>query len=68
MEHFSVVQSIIRAGLAGDRAAFDKQVLRLRERLQKDGQAKEVETIDRLRASINETQEMARVESRSPAF
>jgi hypothetical protein len=59
MEHFSVVQSIIRAALAGDRAALDKQVVRLRERLEKAGQTKEADTIDRLRASVNEAHEMA---------
>src|SRR5258708_33308949 len=59
MEHFSVIQSIIRAGLAGDRAALDKQVVRLRERLEKAGQTKEAETIDRLRASVNEAHDMA---------
>lgn len=59
MEHFSVVQSIIRAGLSGDREALDKQVLRLRERLEKAGHAKEAATIDRLRAAVNETHEMA---------
>ena len=59
MEHFSVVQSIIRAALAGDRVALDKQVVRLRERLEKAGQTKEADTIDRLRASVNEAHEMA---------
>jgi hypothetical protein len=59
MEHFAVVQSIIRAGLAGDRGALDKQVLRLRERLEKAGESKEAETLERLRAAARETQEMA---------
>jgi hypothetical protein len=59
MEHFSVIQSIIRAGLAGDRAALDKQVVRLRERMEKAGQTKEAETIDRLRASVSEAHDMA---------
>jgi hypothetical protein len=59
MEHFSVVQSIIRAALAGDRDALDKQIVRLRERLEKAGQTKEVATLDRLRASTNEAHEMA---------
>ncbi|SDT37418.1 AAA family ATPase [Bradyrhizobium canariense] len=59
MEHFSVIQSIIRAGLAGDRAALDKQVVRLRERMEKAGQIKEAETIDRLRASVSEAYDMA---------
>jgi hypothetical protein len=59
MEHFAVVQSIIRAGLAGDRKALDKQVLRLRERLEKAGESKEAETLERLRAAARDTQEMA---------
>ncbi|TIP21134.1 MAG: ATP-binding protein, partial [Mesorhizobium sp.] len=45
MEHFAVVQSIIRAGLAGDREALDKQVLRLRERLEKAGESKDAATL-----------------------
>ena len=48
MEHFSVVQSLIRAGLSGDQTAFRKQVSRLRARFLKDGDNKSVSTIDRL--------------------
>lgn len=59
MEHFAVVQSIIRAGLAGDREALDKQVLRLRERLEKGGESKEAATLERLRTAARDTQEMA---------
>ncbi|WP_245511306.1 MULTISPECIES: ATP-binding protein [unclassified Mesorhizobium] len=59
MEHFAVVQSIIRAGLAGDREALDKQVLRLRERLEKAGESKDAATLERLRAAARDTQEMA---------
>lgn len=59
MEHFAVIQSIIRAGLAGDRDAVDKQVLRLRERLEKAGEEKEAATLERLRASARDTQDMA---------
>ncbi|MHC2627258.1 hypothetical protein ACVIW2_009345 [Bradyrhizobium huanghuaihaiense] len=58
MEHFAVVQSIIRAGLAGDREALDKQVMRLCERLEKAGESKEVATLHRLRAAARDTQEM----------
>lgn len=58
MEHFAVVQSIIRAGLAGDREVLDKQVLRLRERLEKAGETKEAATLERLRAAARDTQEM----------
>lgn len=59
MEHFSVIQSMIRAGLASDREAFDKQIVRLRERLEKAGDAKDAATIDRLRAAARGTQELA---------
>ncbi|MEY2757372.1 MAG: hypothetical protein RIR33_1150 [Pseudomonadota bacterium] len=58
MEHFSAVQSIIRAGLAGDRAALEKQVARLRDRLSKDGSSKEAETIDRLLKAAAEAPEL----------
>jgi len=50
MDHFSVVQSIIRSGLAGDQ---------LLTRLVKDGQEKEAATIRRLIASAVETKEIA---------
>lgn len=58
MEHFSVVQSLIRAGLAGEREVFDKQVGRLRSRLLKSGDHKSVETIDRLLRSATEVKEL----------
>lgn len=54
MDHSSVVQSLIRAGLSSDAAAFTKQVKRLRTRLAKDGDQKFVDTIDRLLASAAE--------------
>lgn len=59
MDHFAVVQSIVRAGLAGDREALDKQVLRLRERLEKAGETKEAATLERLRAAARDTQYLA---------
>jgi hypothetical protein len=59
MDHFAVVQSIVRAGLAGDREALDKQVLRLRERLEKAGETKEAATLERLRAAARDTQDLA---------
>ena len=58
MENFAVVQSIIRAALAGNREELDKQILRLRERLAHDGKSKEIAAIDRLRASGNQASEM----------
>lgn len=48
MEHFSVVQSLIRAGLDGKTAVVEKQVGRLRSRLEKAGDTKSVAKIDRL--------------------
>ncbi|RVR13533.1 AAA family ATPase [Sinorhizobium meliloti] len=59
MEHFAVIQSIVRAGLSGDRDALDKQIERLRERLQKAGDVKDAATLERLRAAARDTQEMA---------
>lgn len=59
MEHFAVVQSIVRAALAGDQAALGKQVTRLRERLEKAGAAKEAATLERLLEAVEETREMA---------
>lgn len=58
MDHFSVIQSIIRAGLSGDSDSFDKQVARLRARLEKSGASKEAATIDRLLKSSVETKEI----------
>ncbi|MEO9490958.1 MAG: ATP-binding protein, partial [Marinomonas sp.] len=58
MEHFSVIQSIIRAGLSGDTEAFDKQVVRLRSRLEKAGATKDAATIERLLRSATETKEI----------
>ncbi|MBP2463798.1 MULTISPECIES: AAA family ATPase [unclassified Rhizobium] len=59
MEHFPAIQSVIRAALTGDRDALDKQILRLRDRLEKAGQVKEAATIDRLRASAQEAHDLA---------
>lgn len=59
MEHFAVIQSIVRASYAGDREAVDKQVLRLRDRLEKAGATKEAATLERLRTAARGTQELA---------
>lgn len=59
MQHFAVVQSIVRAGLSGDADAVRKQVERLKERLAKDGDAKDIAALDRLLAAAEETQELA---------
>jgi MoxR-like ATPase len=59
MQHFSVVQSIVRAALSGDQLGVRKQVARLKERLAGDGDEKDVAALDRLLASIAETHDMA---------
>ncbi|MEM1037775.1 MAG: ATP-binding protein [Pseudomonadota bacterium] len=59
MNHFSVVQSIIKAGLAKDEEALRKQINRLKARLVKDGAEKEVATIERLMSAETDTKEMA---------
>ena len=59
MEHFAVIQSIVRAGLSGDREALDKQVQRLHERLEKAGDTKDAATLQRLREAAREAQELA---------
>lgn len=58
MEHFSVIQSIIRSGLAGDQDGLDKQVQRLLTRLEKAGQTKEATTVRRLLQSATDTKEL----------
>lgn len=58
MENFSVVQSIIRSGLVGDREGVNNQVLRLVKRLEKTGKAKEAAVLERLLAATNETKDI----------
>jgi hypothetical protein len=58
MDHFAAIQSIIRAGLAGDRGELRKQTRRLRDRLEKDGKGREVATLDRLLAAEEEPVDM----------
>ena len=59
MEHFAVVQSIIKAALSGDEAAVRKQVSRLETRLRKNGAEKEVATLERLLKASTDVKEMA---------
>jgi hypothetical protein len=59
MQHFSVIQSIVRAALSNDQGAVRKQVERLKVRLAKDGDTKNVDALERLLASAIETQDMA---------
>lgn len=58
MQHFSVIQSIVRAALAQDPGAVRKQVERLKERLTKDGDNKDVAALDRLLATADETHDI----------
>lgn len=48
MQHFAVIQSLCRIGLAQGDTAFRQQVERLRDRLKKAGEAGDAETLDRL--------------------
>jgi hypothetical protein len=48
LEHFAVVQSLCRIGLAGGEKAFRQQVERLCQRLKKAGDGAAAETLDRL--------------------
>lgn len=59
MDHFAVVQSIVRAALSGDRGAVGKQVSRLRERLEKAGDLKDAATLQRLLDAVDETKDIA---------
>lgn len=48
MQHFAVIQSLCRLGLQRQDPAFRQQVERLRDRLEKDGDSKNAETLSRL--------------------
>jgi MoxR-like ATPase len=48
LEHFAVVQSLCRMGLAGGDRAFRQQVERLHQRLKKTGDMADAETLERL--------------------
>lgn len=58
MEHFAVVQSIIRAARGGDHKGLDRQIARLRERLEKDGAVKEAAALRRLEVAETESQNL----------
>lgn len=59
MEHFAVIQSIIRAARSGDRDSLDRQISRLRERLEKDGAVKEAAALRRLETADHVAQDLA---------
>lgn len=58
MQHFAVIQSLCRIGLAGGDKAFRAQVERLRDRLAKDGDQADAETLTRLLAATPSTAEL----------
>jgi len=58
MEHFAVIQSLVRVGLTGDRDAFEQQVIRLRSRLEKAKDTKRAKSIDRLLNIASTTKEL----------
>lgn len=59
MQHFAVVQSLCRVGLAGGDKTFRQQVERLRNRLAKDGDKADAETLTRLLNTPSSTAELA---------
>lgn len=59
MEHFAVIQSIVRAARSGDRESLERQVSRLRERLEKGGAVKEAAALRRLEGLDAEAQDLA---------
>lgn len=59
MDHFPVVQSICRLGLASGDPAIRKQVERLRVRLEKDGEVDAAGTLARLLAADERSTKMA---------
>lgn len=70
MEHFAVVQSLCRVGLASGDEKFRKQVERLRDRLSKSGNLEAVRTIETLLSTSQRTAALqpSRVElSRGPS-
>jgi ATP-dependent Clp protease ATP-binding subunit ClpA len=59
VEHFSVIQSLCRVGLETGDDRFRQQVKRLRERLDKAGEASDVKALDRLLTAPNEQTSLA---------
>lgn len=57
MEHFPVIQSLVRAALAGDREGAAKQVARLQARLAKAND-KDAETLERLLSATTDVKDL----------
>lgn len=70
MEHFAVVQSIVRAARSGDREGLERQISRLRERLEKSGALKEAAALRRLKEPAPRRRSWRRAgwRSRAPWF
>lgn len=58
MEHFAVIQSIVRAARNGDREGLERQISRLRDRLEKGGAVKEAAALRRLEGAETEAQDL----------
>lgn len=59
LQHFAVIQSLCRIGLAHHDKAFRQQVERLRDRLKKAGDTADAETLERILAVLPATVELA---------
>src|SRR5262245_17875750 len=59
MQHFSVVQSLCRLGLAAGDSSFRQQVERLRDRLVKDGNKEDAATLTRLLSAAPAAESMS---------
>lgn len=59
MDHFPVIQSLVRSALSEDRAGVAKQVERLRDRLLKAGETQEAAVLVRLLDAVVEAREIA---------
>lgn len=59
MEHFAVIQSLVRSALSDDKAGVVKQVGRLRDRLLKAGETQDAAVLVRLLDAVEEAREMA---------
>lgn len=59
MDHFPVIQSLVRSALSEDRSGVAKQVERLRDRLLKAGETQEAAVLVRLLDAVVEAREIA---------
>lgn len=59
MEHFSIIQALCRAAMADASPALRKQVERLRDALEKDGETKQSSALTSILATSDRTKELA---------